>query len=153
MNYMKDIEIDEKIIADRLDIIQRSLDRLKQMRSLSDGEFMTEDNFARAEHYLRYTLEATFDICSHILSRIPGARPEEYKKMALAMGEQEIVPRDFAKEKLFKMAGYRNRLTHFYFDVSYKEMYEIIQNNLEDIDQFLRYIKIFLEEQHKKAKT
>ena len=57
----------------------------------------------------------------------------------------KIVSKKFAREKLFKMAGYRNRLTHFYFDVSYKEMYDIIQNNLEDVEEFLKYIKKFLK--------
>lgn len=141
---MQKLEVDQKIISDRLDVIQKCLGRLEKMRGLSQGRFMVEDNFAIAEHNLRYTLEAVFDICSHILSRIPGARPEEYKQMALAMGEHKIVSKKFAREKLFKMAGYRNRLTHFYFDVSYKEMYDIIQNNLEDVEEFLKYIKKFL---------
>lgn len=138
-------EVDKKIVIDRMDVIQKSLERLKQMRELDAGRFMTDDNFAIAEHYLRYALEAIFDICSHILAGIPGARPEEYKQMALAMAEHEIVPREFAEDKLFKMAGYRNRLTHFYFHVGNREMYEIVQNNLEDIEEFLGYIKDLVE--------
>ena len=43
------------------------------------------------------------------------------------------------------MVGYRNRLTHFYFEVTPKEMYKIIQNNLGDFDKFLKYIKKILE--------
>ena len=69
----------------------------------------------------------------------------EYKEMAIEMGRQGIVSLDFAQDTLKEMAGYRNRLTHFYFEVSAKEMYEIIQNNLDDFDEFLKYIKNFLE--------
>jgi len=53
---------------------------------------------------------------------------------------------DFAEEKLYKMAGYRNRLTHFYFEITPAELHEIIQNNLGDFRVFLKHIKIILEE-------
>jgi len=43
------------------------------------------------------------------------------------------------------MAGYRNRLVHFYDEVSEAELYKIIQNNLGDIEEFVRQIAAFLE--------
>lgn len=141
---MKDLKISKETILKRIDIIQESLNRFKTLKTLTPGQFMTHDNFALAEHYLRYALEAVFDICAHILSRIPGAEVGEYKKMAIEMGRQKIIPMDFAKDKLEKMGGYRNRLTHFYFEVSPKEMYNIVQNNLGDFDIFLKYIKKLL---------
>jgi len=144
---MKNLKIDTRTILKRIDIIQESLGRLNILKTLTLSQFMSKDNFALAEHFLRYALEATFDICAHILSRIPGAEVGEYKKMALEMGKQKIIPIDFAKDKLEKMAGYRNRLTHFYFEISPKEMYEIIQNNLGDFETFLKYIKKFLHDQ------
>lgn len=63
---------------------------------------MLDENFAIAEHYLRYALEATFDICAHILSTIPGAQVGEYKKMAIEMGKQGIIPSNFAENQLYK---------------------------------------------------
>lgn len=137
-------EINKEVIVDRLDHIQRSLERLGEMKKLTAGRFTLEDNFAIAEHYLRYALEATFDICAHILSRIPGARVGEYKVMAKEMGEQELLPGEFAEGPLEKMAGYRNRLTHFYFEITPKEMYEIIQKDLGDFEIFMRHIKKLL---------
>ncbi|MDP2364095.1 MAG: DUF86 domain-containing protein [Ignavibacteria bacterium] len=118
---------------------------MSKLKSLTPGRFMLQENFAIAEHYLRYALEATFDICGHILSRIPGAQVDEYKKMAIEMGKQRIVNTGFAKKNLYKMAGYRNRLTHFYFEVSPKEMYDIIQKNLNDFEVFLKHIKKLLK--------
>lgn len=142
---MDDLEIDKKIILERIDIIQKSLKKLDTLRPMSPGRFMLNENFAIAEHYLRYALEATFDICAHILSRIPGAKADEYKEMAVEMGRQEILPTDFAENTLHKMAGYRNRLTHFYFEVKPEEMYNIIQNHLGDFEVFLRYIAKLLK--------
>lgn len=77
---MKDLKINKKTILKRIDIIQLSLKKLNSLKSLTPGRFMFGENFAIAEHYLRYVLEATFDICTHILSTIPGAQVGEYKK-------------------------------------------------------------------------
>jgi len=137
-------KIDEKTILERIDIIQNSLKKLEQIKGLTPGKFMLDDNFAIAEHYLRYALEATFDICAHILSRIPGVKTDEYKQMAIEMGKQGFLPMDFAENQLYKMAGYRNRLTHFYFEITPEEMYKIIQNNLGDFEIFMKHIKKLL---------
>lgn len=138
---MKDLRIKKEMILDRIGIIEKSLRKLENLKSLSLDKFLKDENFAIAEHYLRYALEATFDICAHILSRIPGAIVEEYKQMAVEMGKQKIIPMDFAEDNLYKMAGYRNRLTHFYFEISPKEMHEIIQNKLGDFETLLKYFK------------
>jgi uncharacterized protein YutE (UPF0331/DUF86 family) len=142
---MKDLKIKRETILDRIGIIENSLVRLGDLRSLPLNKFLDGENFAIAEHYLRYALEATFDICAHVLSRIPGAMVDEYKQIAVEMGRQKIVPMDFAEENLHKMAGYRNRLTHFYFEISPKEMHEIIQNKLGDFRALLKYFKKLIE--------
>lgn len=133
---MRDLKLKHQVLLDRTAIIENSLVKLEKMKSLPAEEFLKGENFAIAEHYLRYALEATFDICAHILSRIPGVIVGEYKQMALQMGKNEIVPMNYAEENLNKMAGYRNRLTHFYFELSPKEMYEIIQTRLDDFRDF-----------------
>lgn len=143
---MKDLKLNRVTILDRIGIIENSTRKLENLKSLSINKFKESENFAIAEHYLRYALEASFDICAHVLARIPGARVEEYKQIAVEMGRQNIVPMDFAEEKLYKMAGYRNRLTHFYFEITPAELHEIIQNNLGDFRVFLKHIKIILEE-------
>lgn len=137
-------KINKNLIMGRIKLIELYLKRLKDMQGLSEGKFALPDNFAIAAYNLRSALEATFDICAHILSRIPGAQVEEYKQMAVEMGRQGFLPLDFAKNQLQKMAGYRNRLTHFYFEIRPKEMYDILQNNLDDFEIFLKNIKKLL---------
>ncbi|MFH1838028.1 MAG: HepT-like ribonuclease domain-containing protein [Candidatus Kuenenbacteria bacterium] len=141
---MKKIKIDKKIIEHRIKLIETHLQRLQKLKGLSVGQFMLSINFDNAAWNLRCALESSFDICAHILARIPGVEIDEYKQMAIEMGKQKIIPIDFAKNKLCKMAGYRNRLTHFYFEVTPEEMYQIIQKNLGDFDFFLKYIKKLL---------
>ena len=145
------IQINKNILEDKIKLVEKHLQRLKSLQGLSPGRFALPKNFDVAAWNLRCSLEATFNICSHILSRIPGAQVGEYKKMAIEMGKQKIVSMNFAEQKLEKMGGYRNRLTHFYFEVRPEEMYNITQNNLADFEVFLKYIKKFLMKLEKHA--
>jgi uncharacterized protein YutE (UPF0331/DUF86 family) len=65
-----------------------------------------------------------------------GKRPSTYKGLALILSEKKIVSEDFGKNTLIKMAGYRNRMVHFYDEITTQEMYEILQNKLSDIEIF-----------------
>lgn len=146
---MKRLPLNKEVILSRIREIEKDLNKLSRFKNYSLEEFKRDENFAIAEHYLRRALEAVFDIGNHILSRIPGGRASTYKEIALELSKENIIPEKFAKEKLVKMAGYRNRLIHFYSEVSMEELYEIIQNNLGDFEEFLKYIKELLENPEK----
>ena len=65
-----------------------------------------------------------------------GKRPSTYKGLAMVLAEKGIVNEDFGKNVLVQMAGYRNRMVHFYDEITPQEMYEILKNNLSDISTF-----------------
>lgn len=136
--------IKRQSIIPRVDGIQRDIEKLEALSKLSLEEFSQEDNFIKSQFYLRRALEGVFHIGSHILSRIPGARSTEYKEIALNLGKYEIVEKTFSENNLKAMAGYRNRLTHFYADVTPEEISNILKNNLIDFDTFLKSIKLLL---------
>ena len=47
------------------------------------------------------------------------------------------------------MGGYRNRLTHFYAEVTPGEIFQIIQENLGDFEIFSQHIKEVLKNPQK----
>ncbi|MBM4272814.1 MAG: DUF86 domain-containing protein [Deltaproteobacteria bacterium] len=136
--------LNTKLIEDRLGFINLALAKLKNLRELSRESFFKEDKPAVAESYLRRCLEALFDIARHISARTAGKGLVEYKEIAKSLGEKGIITRDLA-EKLVLMAGYRNRMTHLYHEISNEELYKIISENLNDIEEFVKQIKAFLE--------
>lgn len=138
---MKQIPLNREILMSRLSYIEDSLKSLGRFKGKSFKEFhKNPDNFRIAFYDLHRALEATMDIGSHILSRIPGARATSYKDIPLLLGKNKIIPLDFAENELLQMAGYRNRIVHFYAEITEKELYKIIQDNLKDFEKFCRYI-------------
>lgn len=133
-----------KLIEDRLGFIIKSISKLKKLSSLTDKVFLEDDRPAVAESYLRRSLEAIFDIGRHIIAKSAGKGLVEYKEIAIALGQIEVITNQLA-ERLKLMAGYRNRLVYFYHEVTEKELYLIVKNNLSDIESFVKEIKTFIE--------
>jgi uncharacterized protein YutE (UPF0331/DUF86 family) len=141
--------IKSQSIIPRIDGIERDMQKLKKLGGLFFEIFAEEDNFIKAQFYLRRALEGIFHIGSHILARIPGGRATEYKEIALKLGEVGVVDKRFAGNNLKNMAGYRNRLTHFYADVTPEEIYKIITEHLDDFNTFLQAIKDLMKNPEK----
>jgi uncharacterized protein YutE (UPF0331/DUF86 family) len=134
-----------KLIEDRIGLINQSITRLKKLSSLREETFLDGDTPAIAESYIRRSLEAIFDVGRHIIARTAGKGIVEYKEVANALGTAGVVTKDLA-ERLKLMAGYRNRLIHFYYEITDKELFLIVRNNLSDMENFVKEIKTFIEE-------
>jgi uncharacterized protein YutE (UPF0331/DUF86 family) len=46
---------------------------------------------------------------------------------------------------LVKMVGYRNRLVHFYHEISDEELLSIVRNHLNDLREFVEAIKEYVD--------
>src|SRR3989344_4066769 len=139
------IPLEREIILKRVNGIQAELAELRKLGELSLDEFSYGVGFKLAQFHLHRALEGVFHIATHILSRLPGAQATSYAEIAQQLGAHGIVDKTFAEQTLVKMAKYRNRLVHFYADITEDEMYGIAQHNLDDIEQFLSAIKALLE--------
>lgn len=138
---MTSLKIEKDIIIKRMEGIEGEVASLEELGKKSLVEFQGSDAWKLAQFHLHRALEGVFNIGSHILSRIPGATATQYKEIAQKLGENGIVPKDFANQRLVEMAKYRNRLIHFYAQVTSEELYGIIQKDLGDFDIFLTSVK------------
>lgn len=145
MNVLK-----KEAIIPRIDGILKDLDKLREIQKHGRENLKAnEDAYALCQFYLRQALEGVFHIGEHILSRMNGGRATEYKEIAKKLGEAGVVDRTFAETKLSAMAGYRNRLTHFYAEITTDELFEILEKDLTDFDVFLSKIKNLLSDPEK----
>jgi uncharacterized protein YutE (UPF0331/DUF86 family) len=89
-------------------------------------------------------------MCSHIISRNGYRAPEDYGDTFAVMEEVGAVDSGFSSE-LIKMAKFRNRLVHIYWEVNDEQLYEILQTRLNDFKLFLNAIAVFLDLRDKDA--
>jgi len=131
-------------IQENINLIGEFLEKLKRLSKLSEDDFLGDErNPAAAESFLRRCIEAIFDIGRYILSKSFAFKSLEYKEVAKELGKKGIVSEEYS-EILVKVAGYRNRMVHFYKKITDNELYSILQKDLVDIEKFLKEMEAFL---------
>ncbi|OGO39214.1 MAG: hypothetical protein A2W35_16855 [Chloroflexi bacterium RBG_16_57_11] len=132
---MKPGKVSRQVVADRLQWINRMLAVIRDL-PVNDREAFFSDtrNSMTAESGLRRALEALFDLGRHILAKGFGFGVSEYKEIAIRLRELKVISDEDAR-LLIILAGYWNRLVHFYHEVDPKELYDICANRLTDIEK------------------
>ncbi len=127
-------------IRAKLQDISGSLERLDRFRTMSREAFLAdEDAQDIARSRLLTAIEAALNICFHLSAKKLAQVPEGYAECFLTLGKAGLVEPSLAK-RLGTMAGFRNRLVHVYWDVDYGQVYDIIINDLKDLELFCREV-------------
>ncbi len=138
-------DIDSKVVAQRAFWISQMMDSLKDLQLEEKVSFLADRHkVAAAESYLRRALEALFDIGRHILAKRFAYPATEYKDIAKGLSDKRILVEKEA-ESMRKMAGYRNRMVHFYHEITPEELHEICLYHVNEIkflaDKLVRWAK------------
>lgn len=139
-------------VLELLRFIESCLLELRPFSTMREEEFLADKkNPPFVESYLRRGLEAVFDIGRHILAKTPGFKGIEYKSIAKELGRRGVVTEEVS-DCLYSMAGYRNRMVHFYREVTPQELYLLVRNNLKDIERFAKEMATFIKAYQEKKK-
>jgi uncharacterized protein YutE (UPF0331/DUF86 family) len=127
---------------DRLEIVQVCMEDLRKLPAETFEEFAADfRNSGAAESLLRRAIEALFDLLRHLLSRKYGRGSLEYKEAARLAVEKSLVQDPRLGAVLEELAGFRNRLTHFYNEITPEELYGIVKNELGDLEQIAEELR------------
>jgi uncharacterized protein YutE (UPF0331/DUF86 family) len=91
-------------------------------------------------------------IILHLLAKGFGLGVTEYKEIAARLHEQGVLS-DEQTRILEVLAGYQNRMVHFYHEVSQDELYEICSNKLSDVEMIGRVLQAWLKAHPEKLDT
>ena len=126
--------VDLKIVRDRLLLVEQSLEDLWSLPHADIDEFTSDRrNILAADTALRRGLEALFDIARHLLAKGHGVGSLEYREVAQRAGDHGLVGDPSLATRFVEMAGYRNRLTHHYDEVTPEELFAVVSENLGDL--------------------
>jgi len=136
--------IDKEIIEKKIDIISENMDYLREVSRTDLDAFVS--NFERIQatkHSLQEAIEACLDIANHIIAAEGFPRAEEYGQFFTTLGEKNVINKDLAN-RLVEMAKFRNLLVHRYSLVDSKELHKILNENLGDIQEYVKEILEFI---------
>jgi uncharacterized protein YutE (UPF0331/DUF86 family) len=144
--------IQRKTVAAKAQGIREMLAAVSSLPLASTAEFSSDPRMVAAgESFLRRALEGLLDLGRHVLAKGFGRVVPEYAAIADELATQGILTVDDAR-KLRLMARYRNRMVHFYEEISPSELYEILTVERGDVEAVLAAILAWLAD-HPEAST
>ena len=134
-------KISKRVVADRLDWIERMVREIHALPLENYATFTSDRrNVWAAESCLRRALEALMDLGRHIAAKGFGRGITEYKEIAFVLKAGGVFD-DKSHLRFRTLAGYRNRMVHFYHEISDHELFEICTGQLSDIPEISTIIK------------
>ncbi len=137
------MNIKEKV-ARKLKIMQGYVDFLRKYPA--DEDELLEDDLLKSaiERNLQLAIESALDIGEVIISSENLEKPEDYRNIIITLGKEGIIPEEFA-QRFSEAAKLRNILVHMYTKVDPAVISQILKNNLDDFDEYARYVARFLD--------
>jgi len=140
---MKDI--DQERVQKLLSSMRHAVFSLVDLRGVPEKEFLQNKHLqGSAKYHFIVAIESAIDLASHIISRKGLRAPEDYADTFRVLNEGGVIPEEFSVE-LEKMARFRNRLVHLYWDVDNREIWNIIQTRLGDFETYLSFLGKYLK--------
>jgi uncharacterized protein YutE (UPF0331/DUF86 family) len=127
-------------IRDLLGNIANAQRRLRELGRLSEAEFLADfRNTESAKYLLIVAAEAAIDVCNHIVARQGGRAPQDYADCFSILSDLKVIEPNLTT-RLRQMARFRNLVVHLYWQVDNRRVYEIIEDNLDDLDMFRQQV-------------
>lgn len=135
---------DIETVKSQISLIRGYLKDLKVLSRIELGDFKNNrERQLAVMHALQLAIEGCLNIGAHIISADELGAPKDYADIFELLAKAKIINADFA-DRMKKMAGFRNRLVHLYWDIDLNQLYNILKNNLTDFDEYLKAISTYL---------
>lgn len=130
---------DPELIAKKLALIETCVRELRTMARLETlAEDIREQRFV--ERTLQIAIQAALDAASHIVADERLGEPSTYRQLFELLEKADYISLELSTE-LEKMAGFRNVLVHGYDSVDLAIVKDIVENRLDDLEQFAKLIR------------
>ncbi len=132
------MEIDKEKVKKRFSEIDESLAEIRRLVSLPEEDFWAaRENMAAVKYYLLQAIEGAGSVCVHIAAK-------KFSRGVSAFGECfEILGREKALSqklvtRLRRMAKFRNKLIHQYWEMDDRNIFDYAKKDLIDFENFMR---------------
>jgi uncharacterized protein YutE (UPF0331/DUF86 family) len=139
------VSYDDETVVRLTSELKKAVGRLKALSQLDLRSFIKDpDKVGSAKYHFIVAIESCIDICNHLIARNRFRAPEDYSDTFTIMAENGVIDATFAME-LRKMAKFRNRLVHLYWEVDDAAIHDILRTRLSDFqtlfDALSRFVK------------
>jgi len=132
------------VVENKISSTKKYLSILQNFKKYSRKKIENDLNIKGAvERYLYLVSQATIDTAEAFISLKDFRKPTTLREGFEILEEEKVISVEL-REKMVKMAGFRNFIAHDYDKIDYDKVYDVLQNRLTDIKEFIEQIKKLL---------
>lgn len=139
--------LNKQKIFEKIDSLNQYLKYLDQLQQESDDskKFISDFHlFGNVERYLQLAIQSISDIGHLIILDLGLEKPQDNYEAVSLLFSQGIITQE-AADCLTKMIGLRNILVHEYGRIDREKIYDILHNQLKDIENIKEQIIVYLK--------
>lgn len=128
--------VDPDVFDRRIAKLEDLLSDLRQLATMPRNEYERDHGKqAQAERWLHLAAECVLDLTHHLIADRGWRTPSSYRDAIRVLAEESVLDEDLAHD-LEEWAGLRNVLVHLYLEVDHAIVYDILQNDLDQLQRF-----------------
>jgi len=133
-----------EVIENKISYIEKHLSQARRYQSRS-LENLQDDAMLRGavERELYVIAQAVIDLAEAVVAYKHLRKPTTMREALDILGEAEVLPKKFVSS-FINIVGFRNALAHDYEDLRLEVVYDVLQNKLKEVGEFLNHIKKIL---------
>ena len=136
--------VSSEVIRKRLNKLDEYLGILQKLKRYSFEAFISDpEHYGSVERFLHLSIEAVIDMGNHVIADLGLGVVNWYSDIPSILSDKGYLSEDL-KEKWIRMIGFRNTLVHDYVEIDRKIVYEVLQNDLEDLIESRKVFADFL---------
>jgi len=137
-------DVDPERIEKLVSAMREAVLILLELGGMKESDFLGDKHKqSSAKYNFIVAIEAAIDLASNLISRKGFRAPEDYGDTFRVLREAGVIESNFALE-LEKMARFRNRLVHRYWDVDPKEVLRILHERMDDFEKYITQVGAYI---------
>jgi len=128
-------------IENKITSIQKYLKILDNYKKYSREEIENKfDIRGSLERYLYLAIQAAIELAEAVISFRDFRKPTTLKESFEILEEEKVISLELC-DKMAKMTGFRNIVAHDYEKINYDIVFDVLNNRLGDIKDFISAVK------------
>jgi len=132
--------VDKDLILAKAGSVKSHLNRVIEKRDVDLDSFIKDiDRQESILFNIQTAVQNCIDIAAHIISEESFGVPGSTTEMLYILGKNGYLDNDLT-QKMVKAVGFRNLIVHEYGKIELEQAYEIAQNDINDLNEYLKAI-------------
>lgn len=132
--------IDKNVVLDKASKIDRHLRRIREKRDIDLDQFLNDIDAQDIVLFnLQVAIQNCIDIASHIISDEGLGVAGSTSEIFYILQDNDYIEAHLT-EKIITAVGFRNLVAHEYGNLDLKKVYQILHEDIEDLESFIKII-------------